>query len=123
MAINNDFTHAIARTVKQDDAHQWTIGDALREDISVGDGKPKFSECAKVLRSVGFTDYNPHRLNVLYKTAERFPKADRDPAISWEAHKEARHPENLRRAAQELRDIGKTVNEINGGRLCPVFLN
>jgi ParB-like nuclease domain len=95
---------------------QWKIGDAIAKDLDLTAAVKKgevYAECANVLEQKGFDKYTPQYLRILHCTAEAYPRSERDDRYSWDAHKEAGTPDNLKQAVAALRKLNKTITIYN----------
>jgi hypothetical protein len=113
------WTHTVETVVDVEASQakgQWRIGDAIAKDLAgtaaVLTAKI-YEECAILLAQKGFDKYTPQYLGFLHRTAEAFPRGERDDRYSWDAHREAGTPENLKQAATALRNLGKTITIYN----------
>ncbi len=110
---------------------QWRIGDAIIRDLkenglqfgSRTEGKiieikdDVFRDCATKLADRGIehngNPYDSKYVRRLFQAALAFERDDRNPKYSWDAHREAGTPANLKKAAAALRVIGKSVSIYN----------
>lgn len=116
------FTHTIAAVTAVEEAHikgQWRIGDAIAADLRAAGyvfnpaaglkeiPKSVWQECSEQIGKVQARerDYAPLYCGVLCRTAVTFPRDERNPKYSWDAHAEAGTPNNLREAASALRKL------------------
>jgi hypothetical protein len=110
---------------------QWKIGDAVIKDLKDNDylgndaqlGRlteietSVFADCSEKLAEKGIEHngkpYSAVYIRVLFQAAFSFPRDERNPKYSWDAHNEAGTPTNLKNAVTVLRKLGKTVTIYN----------
>jgi hypothetical protein len=111
---------------------QWRIGDAVTKDLKENDLLQKkdseivklapiknsvFLDCAEKLREKGIEHkgkpYSAPYIRALFQTAYAFERDERNPKYSWDVHREAGTPLNLKNAIVALRKTEKPITETN----------
>jgi hypothetical protein len=113
---------------------RWRIGDAIIKDLKDNNllqksdaymGSPyegqievsTFTDCAEKLQARGIehngNPYSHQYLRDLFQTAYAYSRDDRNAKYSWDAHREAGSPANLKKAAAALNKLDKTVTIYN----------
>lgn len=115
MAAEDQSYPKTLRAVRKDDGAQWSIGDALLEEIGPRSRAKKqdvaFKQCAGWLAERNF-DYKPTTLRIFRDTAAAFPAESRVPGVSWKAHAVAAdEPKALAHALEESEETGKPVTK------------